>query len=137
MAKVRETMTRDVVSVKPSATIIEVAQKMRDYGTGFIPVCENGKFRGMVRERDIITHIVATAQDPKSERATSVMHRTPTVSPGEDSIQAAKVMTSDNLRVLPVVAHSGRLLGLLSLDDLAQESLALAANVLVKTAERS
>lgn len=134
MAKVREIMTRDFVSVKPSAPIIEVAQKMRDSRAGVIPVCENGKLRGMVSERDIITHIVATAHNPKREHARSLMNnKQPIVSPGEDLIQAAKIMASNGVRVLPV-AQNARLLGLFTLHDLARESLALAATVLVKTA---
>lgn len=135
MAKVGETMTKDFVSVPPSAPIVEVAQKMRDYGTSFIPVCENGRFRGLVSEKDIITHIVATAHNPKREHTRSLMsRRQPIVSPGEDLIQAAKTMANSGVRAVPV-AQNGRLLGLLTLDDMAQESLALAAAVLVKTAK--
>lgn len=134
MAKVREIMTRDFVSVPPSALIIEVAQKMRDSGLGMIPVCENGKFRGLITERDIIAHIVASARNPKREHAKSLANNHhPMISPGEEIIQAAKVMVNNGVRLLPV-AQNGKLLGLFTLDDLARESLALGATVLVKTA---
>ena len=134
MAKVGETMTRDFVSVLPSAPIVEVAQKMRDSATGVIAVCENGKFRGIVTERGIISHTVATAHNSKRECARALMKSDqPIVSPGEEITQAAKVMVNRGVRVLPV-AQNRKLLGLFTLDDLARESLALAAIVLVKTA---
>jgi CBS domain-containing protein len=56
----------------------------------------------------------------------------PIISPGDDIIQAAKVMVNRNVRVLPV-AQNGKLLGLFTLDNLAGESLALATMVFSKT----
>lgn len=136
MAKVREVMTKVFVSVPPSAPIIEVAQKMSNSGTGIIPVCDNGKLRGVITERDIITHIVACAHNPKREHVRALMRNDrPIVSPGEEIMQAAKIMVNNDVRVLPV-AQNGKLLGLFTLDDLARESLALAATVLVETARK-
>jgi len=133
MAKVQEIMKCDIPSVPPSASIIEVAQKFRDCDTGILPVCDKGKLRGLITERDIIINIVATAGDPLLEKASSVMNkRQPTVSPDDDMVQAAKVMADNGIQVMPV-AQNGKLLGLLTLDDLAQESLAVAAWVFSKT----
>jgi CBS domain-containing protein len=137
MVKVRELMTKDIVSVPPSAPIIEVAQRMRDSGTGVIPVCNNGEFQGLITERDIVISIVARAHSPKREHARSLVHNhRPIVSPGDEVIQAAKVMVNHGVRALPV-AQNGKLLGLFTLDDLARGNLALAAAVLAETAKRA
>ena len=133
MARVLEIMKRDVPSISPSASIVEAAQKFRDCGIEILPVCENGKLRGIITERDIVIGIVATASDPLIEPARLVMNNhQPVISPGDDIMQAAKVMVNHGVRVV-VVAKNAELLGLLTLDDIAQESLAIAALVFSKT----
>ena len=133
MLKVRDVMTSEVIPVLPSTPVIEVAYQMKVSGTGVIPVCDNGKFRGVITERDIVIGIVATGTDPVTEPARSIINNhQPIISPGDDIMQAAKVMVNNGVRVLPV-AQNGKLLGLFTLDDLAGESLALAAMVFSKT----
>ena len=132
MLKVEDIMTSEFVSVSLSTPIIEVAHQMGVSGTGIISVCDKGKFRGVITERDIVVGIVATATDPVTEPASSVLNdHHPVISPGEELIQAAKLMAAHNVQVL-AVAQNDRLLGLLTLDDLARESLALAATVLAE-----
>jgi CBS domain-containing protein len=133
MAKVRDIMNTEAIFVPPSAPIIEVAHQMKIRGTGVIPICDQGKFRGLITERHIVTEIVANAIDPVGAPASSVMNKhQPVISPDEDIMQAAKIMINNNVHVL-AVAQNGELLGLLTLDDLARESLALAAMVFAKT----
>ncbi len=133
--KVNDIMNSEFVFVPPSAPIIEIAQKMIGSGTGIVSVCTNGRFRGVITERDIITDIAASTYNPTRERAGSLMNNHyPIIPPGEEITQAAKVMVSHGIRMLPV-AQNGKLLGIFTMDDLAQESLALAAMVLIKTAK--
>jgi len=135
MSKVIDAMTRDFVFVLPTSRITEVAEKMSDYETDVIPVCDNGKFRGVIKERDITAYIVATGDNPGRQYAITLVNRYhPTVSPGEDLLQAAKVMAVSGVSVLPVT-QNGQLLGILSINDIAAVSLAAAAAVLVKSAK--
>jgi len=135
MVKVKDIMRRDVPSVSPSASIIDVARKLRDCGTGILPVCEKGKLHGLITERDIVSGIVATASDPAATTVRSLMHKhQPIISPDDDMMQATRVMANNGVRLLSVV-QNGELLGLLTLDELSRESLALAAMVLSKTLE--
>lgn len=136
MARVEEVMTLNVASVSPSAPIMEVAQKMRDCGLGIIPVCENGRLRGMITERSIIAGIVALAHNPKREHARTLMNSNgPKISFGSDTTEAAKIMATHRISCLPVVQNGGKLAGLLTLDNLVKESLALASMVLAKRTE--
>lgn len=133
MARVEEIMLRNVASVSPSAPIIEVAQKMRDCGIGTIPVCENGKLRGMITERSIVSKTVAYAHNPKRERAKSLMSNNgPKISLGSSTTDAAKIMATHRVCCLPVVHNGGKFVGLLTLNNLVNESPALASMVLAR-----
>jgi len=135
MSKVRDAMTHDFDCVLPASRITEVAEKMADYETDTIPVCENGNFRGVIKERDITAYIVVTGDNPSRECALTLIDRThPMVSPGDDLFQAAKIMAANGVNVLPVTQNK-RLVGILSVDDIAKVSLAAAAAVLVKSAK--
>jgi CBS domain-containing protein len=135
MSKVRDAMARDFAFVLPTARITEVAEKMSDYETDVIPVCDSGEFLGVIKERDITAYIVATGDNPGREYALTLIDRGyPMVSPGEDLFQAAKVMAANGVNVLPVTQNE-RLLGIISVDDIAIVSLAAAAAVLVKAAK--
>ena len=130
--KVKDVMAKDIVTVPPSVSIIDVARQMRDLGLGIIPVCENGRFRGIVTERDIVIGAVAPKDHSELIAGMLTHERYPAVSPGVDIMQAAKLMAEQAVRVLPVV-ENGRFVGLVTLEDLAQESIALAAMVFSKT----
>jgi len=133
MTTVKEVMMTEVTSVTPFIPITEVAQRMKTFGTGTIPVCDNGKLCGIITERDIVVSVVAMSRDPGATPAGSVMSKDwPTISPNEDIWLAVNVMANRGIKVLPVV-QDGKLVGLLSLDDLKQKSPALAAMVFAKT----
>jgi signal-transduction protein with cAMP-binding, CBS, and nucleotidyltransferase domain len=101
---------------------------MKSSGNSVIPVCDRGKYRGVITER-AITDCIALAADPATEMAGQVMERThPVIPPGADMFEAARVMANRGVRNLPVV-QNGRLLGMLGLEDIARESMALAAMV--------
>ena len=125
-------MSNEVVFVPPSAPVVEVAHQMKMSRAGVIPVCDHGKFRGVITERDIVIGIAASDGDVAAEPVSSVMNNHfPTISSGTDVIEAARVMANNSVRVLPVV-QNGKLFGLFSLEDLARESPALATLVFSK-----
>ncbi|MFH1650717.1 MAG: CBS domain-containing protein [Chloroflexota bacterium] len=129
MTTVKGVMMTEVTSVTLSTSAIEVAQWMKTSGSSMIPVCENGKLRGISTERDIAVNVVSTSRNPGTTSASSVMSKDcPTVSPSEDIWHAINVMADRDIKVMPVVQDS-KLVGLLSLDDLTRKSPALAAMV--------
>ncbi len=131
MTKVKEIMNSAVESVSPSDTIAEVAQKMTDSSLQVLPVCKDGRFRGIITESDIVSYLVAKDYDPGHECAESIMtNHIPKVPAGSDIIDAAKIMANHGISYLPVVGNGGKFVGLLTIGDLARESLALASIVL-------
>ena len=135
MSKVSEVMQKDVFSVTPTTSIVDVARKMRNYKAEIITVCENGKYKGIVSREDIISCIAAANHSPKQKSAGTLMHNgVPKISPGTDIIDAAKIMAKHESQHMPVV-QNGKLLGILTLDNLLYESPALAVIVMTKQSE--
>ena len=131
MAKVEDVITNKVSPVSPSTSITEVAKKMRDSRQSIVPVCENEKLRGIISEKDIIYNIVASGQSAKKECAGKLMtNGSPKVSYGCDVVEAAKIMANNGMNYLPVVQNGGKFVGILTLNDLIQESIVLASMVL-------
>lgn len=133
MPRVREVMREDIACIASSDSIAQAARRMRDCEIDVIPVCENGKFCGVVAERDIVTGVIAAGMDPRAESAGPWVQTYPSISPDEELSQAAKAMMNHQVRALPVVQR-GKLLGLITLNDLARESMALGAVVFANTA---
>jgi len=132
MTKVQEIMHCDFAHVPPWASVVEVACKMADFDINLVPVCDNGKFKGVVKERDITAFIAATGDNPTKEHAVSLVDNSyPMVSPGDSLFDAARLMADHGIHIIPVT-QNGRLMGLLKLEDMARVSLVYAAKVLLR-----
>ena len=121
MASVGELMTREVLSVEPSDTIGEAAEKMIDAGVGAVVVSDFGSIIGILTERDILR---AVAHRTHSAEARVRQWMTPdvvTIPSSMEADEAAKLMFEHNFRHLPVV-DEGRSVGIVSLRDLARET---------------
>lgn len=121
--KIEEVMTRDVEVVRPDATLREAAKKMRSFDVGLLPVVEGARVVGMLTDRDIAVRAVAEGRDPNSTLAREVM-TTDVVycDPDEDVRQAAKLMSEKQIRRLLLLDRERRLVGIVSLGDLAVDT---------------
>lgn len=109
-------------------TIVPIAERMRQRTVGCLVVRNEAQEPvGIVTDRDLVTRVLAARKDPDATRIEEVM-TTPlkTVTEGMPIEQALTTMRSGGFRRLPVVDRSGKLLGILTLDDilmlLAEES---------------
>lgn len=118
---VKDVMTPSVVSIDPEESAALAARLLARHRLGALPVCsEEGILRGMVTDRDIVLRCVAPETDPKQVPVKEIMsRRLAAVAPGDDVRQAARVMARRQIRRLPVV-EDGKVVGMLSLGDLAQ-----------------
>jgi CBS domain-containing protein len=117
---IRDVMTPDVSCVGPDSSILEIARKMRDGDIGSTPVIDNERLVGMVTDRDIVVRIVAEGGDVRTKTARDAM------SPGilycfaDDTVESVlESMGGQQIRRLPVVDRDKRLVGVVSLGDLA------------------
>ena len=119
--EVKELMNPGVVWVEPTATAALAARLLSRHNLGALPVCAgDGRLRGMVTDRDIVLRCVAAEDDPAQTMVRDIMTRScATVSPGDDCREATRIMSARQVRRLPVV-EEGRLVGMISLSDLAR-----------------
>lgn len=117
--KVRNIMTADPVMVEPDTSIEEIATIMKMEDIGAVPVVEEGELCGIVTDRDIVLRCIATGQDPSECTAEEVMtQQIHSIGPDASADEAARIMADRQIRRLPIV-EKGRLVGMLSLGDLA------------------
>ena len=110
-----------VVSIDPGESAALAARLLARHNVGALPVCSgSGALLGMVTDRDIILRCVAAGEDPSHVPVRTIMTRHPAaVSPDADPRQAARLMSGQQIRRLPVV-DNGKVVGMLSLGDLAK-----------------
>ena len=121
--KVSEVMTRAVDVIHPDSTLDEAAERMRRLDIGPLPVCDGDRLVGMITDRDITVRGTAESRDPVTTRVSEIM--TPEVVftyDDEDVKQAAKLMEDHQLRRLVVLNREKKLVGIVSLGDLAVET---------------
>jgi CBS domain-containing protein len=118
--QVQEIMTRNFEVIRPDTTVREAAERMRALNVGSLPVCDGDRLVGVLTDRDITVRAVAAGRDPAQTRVGDVMtaevHTCFLDQPAGD---AARLMQAKQVRRLPVVDHGGRLVGVVSLGDLA------------------
>lgn len=119
--QVKDLMSSGVISITPDENAALAARLLSRHNVGALPVCSSdGKLRGIVTDRDIVLRCVAAESPPEQTRVREIMSRNVvTVSPEDDLREASKRMAADQIRRLPVV-EEGRVIGMLSLGDLAK-----------------
>ena len=133
---------KDVITVSPEASLLEVARLMRAHHVGSVIVVNEDRPIGILTDRDIIIKAVAEDKDPKTLRAYEIMTHNPAmVNINYDPLDATQIMRDRGLRRLPVVDENSHLLGILTLDDvlglLGKETENLAQAVQTELAKES
>ena len=120
---IRDIMTRNVECVWPDDTLQEAALKMKELDVGPMPVCDYDRVVGMLTDRDITVRAVAEGRDPRSTRVRDVMTRNVVSCSEDDAVEeAARLMQERQIRRLLVLDRDKRLIGIVSLGDLAAEA---------------
>ena len=119
--RVSEAMTREVRVATPGQTIRDAAKTMAEIDAGVLPVGENDRLIGMITDRDIAIRAVAQGKGPDTP-VRDVMSTEQVLYCYEDEEldHVAKNMGSEQVRRLPVVNRDKRLVGIVSLGNIAQ-----------------
>jgi CBS domain-containing protein len=118
--QVKDVMTADAECISPDETLHYAAERMKALDVGVLPVCENDRLVGMVTDRDITIRSTAEQRDPRDTSVRNAM--TPNVHycfQDDDVTEAARMMEEHQIRRLVVLNHDKRLVGIVSLGDLA------------------
>ncbi|UUZ73745.1 CBS domain-containing protein [Polaromonas sp. P1(28)-8] len=120
MTTVSDLMTRGVRTLTPADTVTSAARAMDELNVGVIPVCDGEKLVGMVTDRDIVVRGVAQELDAKTTDLSDVMStNVRTARENEDVDEVLSEMAESQIRRLPVVDDQDRLVGIISLGDIA------------------
>jgi CBS domain-containing protein len=133
MLKVKDLMTRDVLSLDPQTTVREAAEILAGEHVSGAPVVRLGTLVGMVSARDLLDFIAALPADPEAvsgglehgilddHTVEEAMTRAPltTIDPDAPASRAAELMHAEHIHRLPVVEH-GRVVGIISTTDLVK-----------------
>ena len=117
--KVKEAMTREVAIARPNQTIEQAAKLMVDLDFGVLPVGENDRLVGMITDRDIALRAVALGKGPETPVSEVMTSDVKYCFDDEEASHVAGSMGDQRVRRLPVLNRSKRLVGILSLGDLA------------------
>lgn len=118
---VKECMTKKVELGTLSMSLSEAAQKMRDGDFGMLPIGEGDHLVGMITDRDIVVRAVALGKDPKQVQVKEVMSKQVLYCYEDQTLEEVAENLADNqIRRLPVLNRQKRLVGILSLGDIAQ-----------------
>jgi CBS domain-containing protein len=119
--RVSDAMTRDVRVASPGQTIRDVAKLMDEIDAGSVPVGENDRLIGMITDRDIAVRAVAAGKGPETPVRDVMSSDVKYCYEDEDLDHVAKNMADIKVRRLPVVSREKRLVGIVSLGDLARK----------------
>jgi CBS domain-containing protein len=120
MKQVKDVMTSGVRTLGPKDTLVLAAQAMEELDVGSLPVCDGQRILGMVTDRDIVVRGVAQDLAPGETRLEDVMSaQVEWVFEDEGLAEVAAKMQQLQIRRLPVLDRDKRLVGILSLGDLA------------------
>lgn len=112
---------RDVLTAKPGTLASEAAREMRRRGVGCLVVVARNHPVGVVTDRDLALRILPRRLDAETVKLEDVMTKPVITIPEHVPVaQASRVMRSNALRRLPVVDAQGRLVGIVTSDDLLQ-----------------
>lgn len=117
---VRDAMTAKAEWITPDLQIREVAARLCAQDIGCLPVGENDRLVGMITDRDLVRRGLATGADPSATTAREVMSRRIVYCFDDESVESAtRLMEKRQVHHLPVLNREKRMVGVLSMGDVA------------------
>ena len=121
--KIKDVMTTSVECVRPETTLQEAAAKMKSLNVGSLPVCEGDRPIGIITDRDIVVRAIAEGRDPRTTRVPEAMTaEVVSVPETADVKEAARLMKDRQIRRIVVVDPNKRVVGIVSLGDIAVDA---------------
>jgi CBS domain-containing protein len=118
--RLSEIMTRDVEVIGPEDHLLRAAEMMKQWNVGALPVCDGDRLVGMLTDRDIVVRVVANRRDPRLVSVRDAMTTGVAYCFEDDDVRrASELMAEQQIRRLPVVNREQRLVGIVSLGDVA------------------
>ncbi|MBP2159199.1 MULTISPECIES: CBS domain-containing protein [Asticcacaulis] len=120
--KVSEVMCPEFEIATPDTTLREAAQMMRDGDFGYLPVGENDRLSGALTDRDIVIRAVAEGLDADTPVRQIMTENVVYCFEDNDISEAGDVMRTRQIRRLVVLDRDKRMVGILSIGDIARDT---------------
>ena len=118
--RARDVMTPNPQCVGEKDSIIDAARIMQSADTGAVPVVDGKKIIGMITDRDIVVRLVAEGKDPQKSRVDEAMTKSIRKVDEDTPVnEVVELMSSAQIRRVPVVNKNQEIVGIVSLADLA------------------
>lgn len=126
MSKISSILARkgtSAVSVSPDTTVIEALRIMADRNIGSVMVLDNGRYAGIMSERDYSRKVALFEKNSAQTRVSEIMSvDLPSVSPDDTIETCMQIMSAQNVRYMPVF-DKGVLSGIISMSDVVRETI--------------
>ena len=111
-------MIEDITALPSTASVLDAAKIMTDMNVGSVIVTDDDRPSGMITDRDVVAKVIAQGKDSSTTRISEIMV-SPVVSITEDKdiVDATQLMSNHGIRRLPITNTGGKLVGVVSLDD--------------------
>lgn len=134
--KISDCMTRNVRLADPQMSLREAAKTMAECDSGVLPVGENDRLVGMLTDRDIVIRGVARGLGPDARVDQAMSREVRWCFEDEDADEVLATMADEQIRRMPVLSRAKRLVGIISLGDLAKEHEKRAAGAALSDISR-
>jgi CBS domain-containing protein len=121
--RVRDVMRRDFEVVSPDATLVEIVSKLYPLDGDWAPVCEGSQLVGMIRYDDVAMRVESNGSLPATRARDLLAEEICFCFETTRLSEAAALMAENHVGRLPVVSASGDLVGMLSREDIPDQTL--------------
>lgn len=133
MIQVKDVMRHQTFTLSRDMSVFHAAERMREHDVGVIVVALNEAIVGILTDRDIVIRCIAKGKDPRSTKVEEIMS-SPVVHCMEDDTMdnIAKKLSDAHVHRLPVLNHSMKFCGLISVRNLCSADNAKGGAVVSK-----
>lgn len=117
--QVKQIMTRGVEQVEAQTPLLHVARRMQIHDIGILPVCDGNSLVGVITDRDITVRATASGLGSETPCRDVMTPKVICCFEDHDLVAAAKLMQENKIRRLPVINRERRLVGIVSVGDIA------------------
>ena len=118
---VEELARSEVVTVEPEISVSEVASKLKNEGVGSVVVTEGSQPVGILTDRDLVVRVISEGRDASELTAENIMSENLcTAKPDDGFAEAARMMSENGVRRLPICDDGGDLQGIITADDMTE-----------------
>jgi CBS domain-containing protein len=110
---------RPLVTIAPDQPISEACRLLREQNVGCLVATDEGQIRGILTDRDIALRVVGEQRNPQQTKVREVMTSNPTRIAVDKSLHdLTALMHTHHIRRVPIVDGGGKVVGIVTLDDL-------------------